>query len=611
MFFMCGIVGYLGSRDVVEVLVSGLSKLEYRGYDSSGITVLEQNELRTVKTKGKLINLVEKLKVEPLDAHVGIGHTRWATHGEPSDVNSHPHNSNNNKISVVHNGIIENYNEIKVKLMEKGYTFLSDTDTEVIPNLIDSLYDGDLLLAVRKATKQLKGSYALGILCTDEPGKIIATRKDSPLVIGLGEGEYFIASDVPAILNYTKEIVYLEDHEFAVLDQSSLKFYTTEGEEAFHETSLITWNAESAEKGGFDHFTLKEIYEQPKALRDTMTSRIIPGENIKLDSIHITKEMLLNYSRIYIVACGTAYHSGLIGKAAIETLARIPVETDIASEFRYKNPIIDDRTLVITISQSGETADTLAVLRDAQKKGARVIAITNVVGSSISREADDVFYTWAGPEIGVASTKAYLTMLVAVYSIAIYFAELLGTQERAYLESIKTEMLTLNEKVAYILKDTEGIKRFAMLIHEEKDVFYLGRGLDYQIAVEGSLKLKELSYIHSEAYAGGELKHGSIALIEPGITVITSMTQRNLFEKMQSNLKEVITRGAKVMVVTYEDNTEIKSYANTLIPIPNTMDIIAPILSVVPLQLLAYYVALYKGLDVDKPRNLAKSVTVE
>lgn len=608
---MCGIVGYLGSRDVVEVLVSGLSKLEYRGYDSSGITVLENNELKTVKVKGKLINLVEKLKEEPLDSHLGIGHTRWATHGAPSDLNSHPHNSNNNKISVVHNGIIENYNEIKTNLMEKGYTFLSDTDTEVIPNLIDSLYDGDLLLAVRKAMTLLKGSYALGIMSTDEPGKIIATRKDSPLVIGLGEGEYFIASDVPAILNYTKEIVYLEDNEFAVLDQNSLKFYAAEGEETFHKTSLITWNAESAEKSGFDHFTLKEIYEQPKALRDTMTGRIIPGENIKLDSIHITKEMLLNYSRIYIVACGTAYHSGLIGKAAIETLARIPVETDIASEFRYKNPIIDNRTLVITISQSGETADTLAVLRDAQKKGARVIAITNVVGSSISREADDVFYTWAGPEIGVASTKAYLTMLVAVYSIAIYFAELLGTQERSYLESIKKEMLTLNEKVAYILKNTDEIKKFAMQIHEEKDIFYLGRGLDYQIAVEGSLKLKELSYIHSEAYAGGELKHGSIALIEPGITVITSMTQRNLFEKMQSNLKEVITRGAKVMVVTYEDNTEIKSYANTLIPVPNTMDIIAPILSVVPLQLLAYYVALYKGLDVDKPRNLAKSVTVE
>jgi len=608
---MCGIVGYLGSRDVVEVLVSGLSKLEYRGYDSSGITVLEHEQLKTVKAKGKLKNLVEKLKEQPLDSHLGIGHTRWATHGEPSDVNSHPHNSNNNKISVVHNGIIENYSELKVKLMEEGYTFLSDTDTEVIPNLIDSLYDGDLLLAVRKAMAKLKGSYALGIISTDEPGKIIATRKDSPLVIGLGEGEYFIASDVPAILNYTKEIVYLEDNEFAVLDQDSLKFYATDGEETFHETSFITWNAESAEKGGFDHFTLKEIYEQPKALRDTMTSRIIPGENIKLDSIHITKEMLLNYSRIYIVACGTAYHAGLIGKAAIETLARIPVETDIASEFRYKNPIIDDRTLVITISQSGETADTLAVLRDSQKKGARVIAITNVVGSSISREADDVFYTWAGPEIGVASTKAYLTMLVAVYSIAIYFSELLGTQDRSYLESIKAEMLTLHEKVAYILKDTEKIKSFAMQIHGEKDVFYLGRGLDYQIAVEGSLKLKELSYIHSEAYAGGELKHGSIALIESGITVITSLTQRNLFEKMQSNLKEVITRGAKVMAVTYEDNLAIKSYANTLIPIPNTMDIIAPILSVVPLQLLAYYVALYKGLDVDKPRNLAKSVTVE
>lgn len=608
---MCGIVGYLGSRDVVEVLINGLSKLEYRGYDSAGIAVLEHGQLEIVKAKGKLKNLVEKLKDTTLDSHLGIGHTRWATHGAPSDTNSHPHNSNNNRISVVHNGIIENYTEIRDMLIKEGYSFYSDTDTEVIPNLIDFLNEGDLLLAVRKAAKKLKGSYALGVISMDEPDRIVATRKDSPLIIGIGEDEYFIASDVPAILNYTREIIYLNDNEFAVLENKKLTFYANDGLEIFHEPCMITWNAESAEKGGYEHFTLKEIYEQPKALRDTMTSRIIPGENIRLDDIHITKEMLMNYSKIYIVACGTAYHAGLIGKAAIETLARISVETDVASEFRYKDMMIDDKTLVITISQSGETADTLAVLRDSQSKGARVIAITNVVGSSISREANDVFYTWAGPEIGVASTKAYLTMLVAVYSIGIFFAELLGTQSREYLESIKAEMLTLGEKVSVILEDVEEIKSFAKLIHLESDAFYLGRGLDYQIAVEASLKLKELSYIHSEAYPGGELKHGSIALIEPGITVIASMTQRKLFEKMKSNLMEVITRGAKVMVVTFKSNTDAEQYSDKVIYIPDTLDIIAPILSVVPMQLLAYYVALYKGLDVDKPRNLAKSVTVE
>ena len=608
---MCGIVGYLGSRDVVEVLINGLSKLEYRGYDSAGIAVLEHGQLEIVKAKGKLKNLVEKLKDTTLDSHLGIGHTRWATHGAPSDTNSHPHNSNNNRISVVHNGIIENYTEIRDMLIKEGYSFYSDTDTEVIPNLIDFLNEGDLLLAVRKAAKKLKGSYSLGVISMDEPDRIVATRKDSPLIIGIGEDEYFIASDVPAILNYTREIIYLNDNEFAVLENKKLTFYANDGLEIFHEPCMITWNAESAEKGGYEHFTLKEIYEQPKALRDTMTSRIIPGENIRLDDIHITKEMLMNYSRIYIVACGTAYHAGLIGKAAIETLARISVETDVASEFRYKDLMIDDKTLVITMSQSGETADTLAVLRDSQSKGARVIAITNVVGSSISREANDVFYTWAGPEIGVASTKAYLTMLVAVYSIGIFFAELLGTQSREYLESIKAEMLTLDEKVSVILEDVEEIKSFAKLIHLESDAFYLGRGLDYQIAVEASLKLKELSYIHSEAYPGGELKHGSIALIEPGITVIASMTQRKLFEKMKSNLMEVITRGAKVMVVTFKSNIDAEQYSDKVIYIPDTLDIIAPILSVVPMQLLAYYVALYKGLDVDKPRNLAKSVTVE
>lgn len=608
---MCGIVGYVGNKDASEVLISGLSRLEYRGYDSAGISVLHNGELTVKKAAGRLKNLEEKLQKEKVQGHMGIGHTRWATHGAPLDKNSHPHNSNNGNISIVHNGIIENYMEIKEKLQGLGYVFYSDTDTEVIPNLVDHYYSGNLLEAVKKAAADLKGSYALGVMALNEPDKIVATRKDSPLVVGIGDEECFIASDVPAVLNYTKSFVYLNDGEFAELCKDGLQFYNQNGEQIEREVTEITWSAESAEKGGYAHFTIKEIYEQPKALKDTMTGRIVPGKKIKLDDIHITKEMLEDYSRIYIIACGTAYNAGLIGKVAIENLARIPVEVDVASEFRYRNPIIDAKTLVIVISQSGETADTLAVSREAQKFGARVIAITNVVGSSIAREADDVFYTWAGPEIGVASTKAYLTMLVAIYSIGIYFAELLGTQKESYLEDLKKELLTLPEKVASIIADTKRIEHFADKIHTEKDVFFLGRGLDYQIAVEASLKLKELSYIHSEAYPGGELKHGSIALIEDDITVIASLTQRDLLEKMQSNIKEVVSRGAKVMAITFDDNRDVEHFSDEVIIIPNTMDLIAPILAVVPLQLLAYYVALYKGLDVDKPRNLAKSVTVE
>lgn len=608
---MCGIVGYVGNRNVVDVLVGGLSRLEYRGYDSAGVSLLEGGQILSVKAKGRLINLEEKLQHNTMSSHLGIGHTRWATHGAPSDENSHPHNSNNREISVVHNGIIENYMELKDKLKNQGYVFYSDTDTEVIPNLIDYYHDGDLLQAIRKTVKDLKGSYALGIISSRNPNQIIAIRKDSPLVIGLGENESFIASDVPAILNYTKEIIYLDNGELAILDGSNVTLYNENGEKINKDSTMITWTAESAEKGGYAHFTLKEINEQPKALKDTMTSRIIPGEKIKLDDIHITKDMLKSYSRIYIIACGTAYNAGLIGKVAIEKLAKIPVEVDIASEFRYREPLIDENTLLITISQSGETADTLAVLRDAKQQGARVIAITNVVGSSISREAHDVFYTWAGPEIGVASTKAYLTMLVAIYAVGIHFAELLSTQDQDHLESLKQELLTLPDKVAIMLKDTTQIETYAKNIKDEKDVFYLGRGLDYQIVVEGSLKLKELSYVHSEAYPGGELKHGSIALIEEGINVIASLTQSTLLEKMQSNLKEVTSRGAHVMAITFEDNKDIYDYAHEAIFIPKTIDLLAPILAVVPTQLIAYHVALSKGLDVDKPRNLAKSVTVE
>lgn len=608
---MCGIVGYLGEKDAVEVLVSGLSKLEYRGYDSAGIAILEDGKINIVKTKGRLKNLSEKLKTDTAFGHIGIGHTRWATHGEPSDINSHPHNSTNDRISVVHNGIIENYVELKAWLMEKGYTFLSETDTEVIPNLIDFYFEGNLLDAVMLTSSKVKGSFALGVISLDDPDKIIAVRKDSPLIIGLGKNESYIASDVPAILNYTREIVYLEDMEFAVIEKSGIQYFNTNHEEIMKSPTTITWNADSAEKGGFDHFTIKEIHEQPKALRDTMTSRIMVGEKVKLDAIKITREMLENYNRIYIVACGTAYNAGVIGKTAIESLAKIPVEVDVASEFRYRKPLIDSRTLVIVISQSGETADTLAVLRDAKKRGARVIAITNVVGSSVAREATDVFYTWAGPEIGVASTKAYLTMLIAVYTIGLHFAEVLGTITPEEADVIKKEMLLLPEKVGSVIALKENIQKFALKIHGEKDVFFLGRGLDFAVAIEAALKLKELTYIHADAYPGGELKHGPIALIEKNTTVLASLTQRDLYEKMQSNLKEVITRGAKVMAVTYEDNTDIDSYVDTVVHIPSTLDLLAPVLAVVPMQLLAYYVCCFKGLDVDKPRNLAKSVTVE
>lgn len=608
---MCGIVGYLGSRDAVEVLVSGLSKLEYRGYDSAGIAVGEPEGFRIIKAKGRLKNLSDKLEGSGIHSHIGIGHTRWATHGAPSDVNSHPHSSSNGNVTVVHNGIIENYLELKEWLANQGHSFLSDTDTEIIPNLVDHYYEGDLLDAVIKTTKRLRGSYALGVLSNKEPNKIIAMRKDSPLIVGIGEGEHFIASDVPAILNYTRNVVYLNDMEFVVMEDNAIAYYDIEKAPLEKEIVEIQWNAEAAEKGGYDHFTMKEIHEQPRSFRDTLTSRVQPGKPVKLDDIHITKEMLKAYERIAIVACGTAYNAGLIGKYAIERLSKIPVEVDVASEFRYREPLIHEKTLVIVISQSGETADTLAALRDSKAKGARVIAITNVVGSSVSREADDVFYTWAGLEIGVGSTKAYLTMLAALYTIGMHFAELLGTAAPEYLEAMKTELLALPEKIQTVIDQKEAIQAFSTRIMGDSDVYFLGRGLDYAIAMEAALKLKELSYIHAEAYPGGELKHGPIALITDGISVVASVTQRDLYEKMQSNIQEVASRGATVMAVTLDDNEELHKYVDTLVKVPSTMDILAPVLSVIPLQLLAYYVATYKGLDVDKPRNLAKSVTVE
>ncbi len=608
---MCGIVGFIGKKDASSILIEGLSKLEYRGYDSAGVAIFDGEKINITKCKGRLLNLEKKLEETPLKGTLGIGHTRWATHGEPSDLNSHPHSNADETISVVHNGIIENYIHIREWLISKGYKFASETDTEVIPNLVDYFYKGDLVDAVMKASAKMEGSYAIGVICSKEPDKIVAVRKDCPLIVGLGKEEFFIASDIPAILNHTRDIYLLNDKEFVVMTKDGVKLLSQDGEEIKRDVYHVTWSADAAEKGGFEHFMIKEIHEQPKAIKDTMTSRVMLGKPITLDKITITKEQIENIDKIYIVACGTAYHAGIVGKYVIEKLARIPVEVDVASEFRYRDPILNERTLMIVISQSGETADTLAALREAKAKGARVIAATNVVGSSVSREADDVLYTWAGPEIAVASTKAYVTQLIAMYIIALFFAENKKTLSEAEIEEIKKEMLILPEKAKEVLQNKEIIQKFASKTYMHKDMFFLGRGLDYAVAMEGSLKLKEISYIHSEAYAGGELKHGPIALIEKGTIVIAGATQERLYDKMVSNIKEVKTRGANVLGIAFEGHNEIEKTVDSAIYIPKVNDVLAPVVSVIPLQLLSYYMAIQKGCDVDKPRNLAKSVTVE
>ncbi|WP_446897951.1 glutamine--fructose-6-phosphate transaminase (isomerizing) [Clostridium sp. LBM24168] len=608
---MCGIVGFVGDENATSILVDGLSKLEYRGYDSAGVAVIDGDHINVMKCKGRLSNLENKLKNRPLKGYIGIGHTRWATHGEPSDVNAHPHSNGDGTISVVHNGIIENYVELREMLKSKGYEFVSDTDTEVIPQLIDYFYNGDLTAAVMMAASKLKGSYAIGVISSKEPDKIVAARKDSPLVVGVGNKEYFIASDIPAILNYTRDVYLLNDNEFVVLDENGVKILDGKGKQINRDIFHVTWNADAAEKGGYEHFMIKEIYEQPKAIRDTMTSRIMPGKPVTLDNIKLTKKQIADIDKIYIVACGTAYHAGIIGKYAIERLAKMSVEVDVASEFRYRDPIINDKTLMIIISQSGETADTLAALREGKEKGARIIAVTNVVGSTISREAEDVLYTWAGPEIAVASTKAYVTQLIVMYTIALFFAQNKGTLTDEEIEKLKSEMLTLPEKAEKVLESKDIVEDFAAKNYTHKDMFYIGRGLDYAVAMEGSLKVKEVSYIHSEAYAGGELKHGPIALIENGTIVIAGATQQKLVEKMISNIKELTTRGAKVLGLAIKGSKDVEDAVNSIIYLPMVMDIFAPILEVIPLQLLGYYMAIKKGCDVDKPRNLAKSVTVE
>ncbi|AQR93020.1 glutamine--fructose-6-phosphate transaminase (isomerizing) [Clostridium saccharoperbutylacetonicum] len=608
---MCGIVGYLGSGKATSFLINGLSKLEYRGYDSAGVAVLNKGNIEVRKFKGRLANLADNIKENPVEGDMGIGHTRWATHGAPSDANSHPHLNSKETIAVVQNGIIENYLTLRTWLKGEGYTFKSETDTEVIPNLIDYYYEGNLFEAVQKALKKLEGSYALGVVCKDEPDKLIAVRKECPLIVGLGKDESFIASDIPAVLSYTRDVYLLEDHEIAVLTKDGVKLFAQDGSEIQKEIYHVTWSEDAAEKGGFEDFMLKEIHEQPRAIRDTLAGRVSMENEILLNELKITKEDLQNTDRVFIVACGTAYHAGLVGKNLIESLAKIPVEVDIASEFRYRNPLVTERSLVIVISQSGETADTLAALRNCKNIGATVIALTNVVGSSVSREADHVLYTLAGPEISVASTKAYTTQIIGMYMMAMTFAKILGKLKSDRLDKLKEELLNLPEKVELVLEDKEKIKAIAKRVYEEKDMFYLGRGLDYALALEGSLKLKEISYIHSEAYAGGELKHGTIALIEQGTKVVALLTQEALKEKMVSNIVEIKARGAEVIGVCYEGTKGLEEVLNDVIYIPRTIDIFAPVLGVAVLQLFSYYIAKFKGCDVDKPRNLAKSVTVE
>lgn len=607
---MCGIVGYIGRKQAQDVLISGLSRLEYRGYDSAGIATLENAVIRVEKKKGRLKNLEEVLTNTPLAGQVGIGHTRWATHGVPSDANAHPHSSFGTEISVVHNGIIENYMALKNELQALGHVFLSDTDTEVIAHLLNELYTGDLVETIQIALKRMRGSYALAILCANEPDKIVAVRKDSPLIVGLGDGENFIASDIPAILNYTREVYLLDNGEMAVLTADTIEVMDNAGKIIEKEVFVVDWDPGDAEKGGYDHFMMKEMVEQPKAMMETLMGRCCES-GVTFAGLKLNAEMMKKINRIQIVACGTAYHAGLVGKYYFEKFARISVETEAASEYRYKNPIVDKNTLLIVISQSGETADTLAAIRLAKERGAWVLAVTNVVGSSIAREADDVIYTNAGPEIAVASTKAYVTQVGCMMMLASFSGNLNGKMEKEEGSRICHGLMMTPGLIEKALESQAVIKAFADKNHKINDLFYMGRGVDLYTSMEGSLKLKEISYIHSEAYAAGELKHGPIALIEDGTIVVAVCTQENVFEKMLSNIKEVKARGAHVLAIVQEGHEDIASEVDEVWVIPEMDDDITAIPTTVYLQLMAYYLAVARGCDVDKPKNLAKSVTVE
>ena len=610
---MCGIVGYIGFNQASDFLLDGMAKLEYRGYDSAGIAIIgAENAIKIQKKVGRLANLEAIVKADPNEGTVGIGHTRWATHGRPSDMNAHPHVSEDGKFAVVHNGIIENYMPLKEELIEKGYHFKSETDTEVVAHLLEDMYDGDFVSTVRRMLDRVDGAYALEIICADEPDKIICTKKENPLVIGLGKGENFVASDIPAIINYTRDTYILSDGELAIVTRDNVSVFDREGNAVDKEVFHVSWNAEAAEKGGYEHFMLKEIHDQPKAVRDTFGTHISEdGKTVIFDELNWTADDVAAFNKILIVACGTAYHAGLVTKQYIENLARIPVNVEIASEYRYSNPLTDDKTLCIVISQSGETSDTLAALKEAKRHGAKSLAITNVVGSSISREADNTVYTWAGPEISVASTKAYTTQLVAGLLFAVYLGQLNGKMDPALGAEILCGVKSLPTLIHEIFEVDEDMKAFAKHYGFKSDAFFLGRAIDYAVAMEGALKLKEISYIHAEAYAGGELKHGTLALIEEGVPVIALATQEDVYDKMISNIREVKAREAVVIGIGMKGDEELSKHVDHTIYVPRANKFIAPILAVVPLQLLAYYAAITRGADVDKPRNLAKSVTVE
>ena len=609
---MCGIVGFIGKEEAAPILLDGLARLEYRGYDSAGVAVFDGKRLKVAKAKGRLQVLSDMIQAgAAIHGTLGIGHTRWATHGAPSDVNSHPQVSRSGRIAVVHNGIIENYAELKDFLISQGVPFASETDTEVVAQLIEYFYDGDILQAVGRVLHRIQGAYALGIICADEPDRLIAVRKDSPLILGLGQGFNFLASDVTALIKYTRDVIYLEDGELAELTREGVTCYNHLLQPVEKEAAHVDWEIDAAEKGGYEHFMFKEIMEQPEALRRAIFPRLRDGE-VVLDSFGLDDEYIQKIEKIYIVACGSSYHVGMVGKYNLERVTRIPVEVALASEFRYMEPIVGERTLVIVISQSGETLDTMAALRQAKKLGARILSIVNVVGSSIARESDVVLYTWAGPEIAVATTKAYSTQLAVVDLLALYFGRKRGTVTQERYDQAVQELLLLPAKMEQVLEKREGIQYYASQYFNHDSVFYIGRNVDYALGLEGSLKLKEISYIHSEAYASGELKHGTISLIEDGTLVVALGTYGRLFEKAMSNVVEVKSRGADVLALTTEDRAgEMAKVANGLITIPETDELLLPSLGVVPLQLFAYYVALQRGCDIDKPRNLAKSVTVE
>ncbi len=611
---MCGIVGFIGAEEAAPILLDGLERLEYRGYDSAGLAVWSQEEgLKVVKAKGRLKVLSDMVAGgKTIHGAVGLGHTRWATHGEPSDVNSHPQVSTSGRIAVVHNGIIENYVQIKEFLESKGVNFVSQTDTEVVAQLLEYYYRGDIMEAVTKVLHRIEGAYALGIICADCPDRLIAARKDSPLILGCGQGFHFLASDVTAVIKYTREVCYLDDGEIAVLTRDGFQVYNHPYLQPVEkELNHVDWEVSAAEKGGYEHFMAKEIMEQPKAFRDTVFPRIQEGR-VVLDDLNIDAETLREADRLYIIACGSSYHVGMVAKYILEKLLRKPVEVALASEFRYCDPLVTDKTLCIVISQSGETIDTLAALREARRLGARILSIVNVVGSSIARESDDVLYTWAGPEIAVATTKAYSTQLAVIYLVALRFAELLGSIGQAEYDDIVSELLTIPTKMERVLENREDIQYYASIYFNHESIFFIGRNIDYAIGLEGSLKLKEISYIHSEAYAAGELKHGTISLIEDGTLVVALASCVQLFDKLMSNVVEVKSRGADVLGLTVESKgADLKKTVDSAILVPDTHPILLPSLDVIPMQLFAYYVALMRGCDIDKPRNLAKSVTVE